>query len=110
MKLLKCLGLLVILQFALPANAQSFKFAFLSDTIRFVVVTEDITEFGSDEELVLAKQILISAVERQTGDVLWQHKLSNSLINPITITGKNRILIGSMDGKITHFQYSPNRL
>ena len=64
-------------------NAQSFKFAHISDThignataeedlrrtihdinadtsIRFVILTGDITEFGSDEELTLAKRMLDS--------------------------------------------------
>jgi len=67
------------------AKAQSFKFAFVSDThinignvtaaedlrrtvkdinanndLKFVVITGDITEFGADDELKLAKQILDS--------------------------------------------------
>ncbi len=68
---------------AILGKAQSFKFAFISDThigsltaaedlrrtvmdinadttLRFVVITGDITEFGSDEEFQLAKQILDS--------------------------------------------------
>jgi outer membrane protein assembly factor BamB/predicted MPP superfamily phosphohydrolase len=74
---------LLLLVVVHSVNAQSFTFAFLSDThigsnnadedlrrtirninadasIAFVVITGDITEFGSDNELLLAKQILDS--------------------------------------------------
>ena len=77
-------GLLVIfLLLTLIGKSQSFKFGFVTDThigsgtsqedlrrtvtdinadtsLRFVVITGDITEFGSDNELMLAKQILDS--------------------------------------------------
>jgi outer membrane protein assembly factor BamB len=75
--------LLVLLFTTGIIKAQSFKFAFVSDThignataaedlrrtvkdinsnndLKFVVITGDITEFGADNELMLAKQILDS--------------------------------------------------
>lgn len=75
--------LLTLLLIVSVGRAQSFKFAFVSDThignataaedlrrtvkdinnnneLKFVVITGDITEFGADEELKLAKQILDS--------------------------------------------------
>jgi outer membrane protein assembly factor BamB/predicted MPP superfamily phosphohydrolase len=81
---MKCKQLLfLIISFVLPGEAftQSFKFAFLSDThigiknadedlrrsvadinadtsLKFVVITGDITELGTDEEILLAKSIL----------------------------------------------------
>ena len=84
MNILKKIGpVLVLLVATSICNAQSFKFAFVSDThiggstaaedlrrtvqdinsneaLSFVVITGDITEFGSDAELKLAKQILDS--------------------------------------------------
>src|SRR5437868_2840523 len=73
----------LFLFFAIAAKAQEFKFAHVSDThignataaedlsrtvksinndssISFVVLTGDITEFGSDEEIIEAKKILDS--------------------------------------------------
>lgn len=49
---------------------------------------------------------LVSAIDRKSGNVLWQHKISNSLINPISTAGKNRIIVSSMDGKIVYLHYS----
>ena len=84
MKSFKTIGLLVLFFLtAVIGSAQSFKFGFVTDThigsgtsaedlrrtvqdinadssLRFVVITGDITEFGSDDELKLAKQILDS--------------------------------------------------
>ncbi|MBS7566985.1 PQQ-binding-like beta-propeller repeat protein [Mucilaginibacter sp. Bleaf8] len=87
-------------------NAQSFKFAFVSDThignptaaddlrrtvkdingnddIKFVVITGDITEFGADEELKLAKQILDSLNKKWyiipgNHDANWSESGSNT--------------------------------
>ena len=100
------LGLLVISVFL--CQAQSFKFAFVSDThignatsaedlrrtvkdinsnpsLSFVVVTGDITEFGSDQELMLAKQILDSLnkpwhIIPGNHDSNWSESGSNSFI------------------------------
>src|SRR5215210_4600546 len=75
------LFLLILLVSSKAAFTQSFKFAFLSDThigiknadedlrrtvedinadtsLKFVIITGDITELGTDEELLLAKNIL----------------------------------------------------
>ncbi|WP_207535043.1 outer membrane protein assembly factor BamB family protein [Desertivirga arenae] len=88
------------------ANAQSLKFAFISDThignntaaedlrrtvldvnanssLDFAVITGDVTEFGSDEELKLAKQILDSLnkpwyVIAGNHDSNWSESGSNS--------------------------------
>ncbi|WP_345954323.1 PQQ-binding-like beta-propeller repeat protein [Mucilaginibacter sp. PAMB04168] len=88
------------------ANAQSFKFAFVSDThignqtaaedlrrtvkdinandeLKFVVITGDITEFGADAELALAKQILDSLNKKWyiipgNHDANWSESGSNT--------------------------------
>jgi outer membrane protein assembly factor BamB len=87
-------------------QAQSFKFGFVSDThignataaddlrrtvkdinnnneLKFVVITGDITEFGSDQELKLAKQILDSLNKKWyiipgNHDANWSESGSNS--------------------------------
>lgn len=50
---------------------------------------------------------LVSAIDRKSGNVLWQYKISNGLVNPISAAGKNRIIVSSMDGKIAYLHYSP---
>ncbi|WP_207422398.1 outer membrane protein assembly factor BamB family protein [Desertivirga brevis] len=99
------LGWLFILLFH-SASAQSLKFAFISDThignptaaedlrrtvldvnanplLEFAVITGDVTEFGSDEELKLAKQILDSLskpwyIIAGNHDSNWSESGSNS--------------------------------
>ena len=48
---------------------------------------------------------LASAVDRKTGKVIWKHKISNSLLNPLMPLGRNRVIISSMDGSITCLEY-----
>ena len=49
---------------------------------------------------------LASAIDRKTGKVLWQYKISNSLLNPLMPIGKNKVIVSSMDGTITCLSYS----
>lgn len=103
-KLNLCLFILMLV--AGFANAQGFKFAFVSDThvgsnnaaddlrrtvndinsnpdLKFVVITGDITEFGADKELMLAKQILDSLNKKWyiipgNHDANWSESGSNT--------------------------------
>lgn len=45
------------------------------------------------------------AVDRTTGDVLWQYKVSNSLVNTITPIDDKKAVVSTMDGKITCLEY-----
>lgn len=47
------------------------------------------------------------AVDRQTGDVLWKYKSSNCLVNTIMPFEKYKVVVSTMDGKITCLKYSP---
>jgi len=47
------------------------------------------------------------AVDRQTGNVLWEHKISNCLVNMIMPLGNNKVVVSTMDGKIVCLKYSP---
>lgn len=53
-----------------------------------------------NQVLVPSHSGLISGVSSRTGDVLWQYKLSNALLNPILITGKEDVIVSAMDGVI----------
>lgn len=46
---------------------------------------------------------LLSVVDAETGDVNWQYKVSNGMVNPISVH-KNKILVSTMDGKVSYFE------
>lgn len=49
------------------------------------------------------------AVDRQTGDVIWEHKISNCLVNTIMSYKMNRVVVSTMDGKIVCLKFTPKR-
>lgn len=57
--------------------------------------------------LVPSHSGLVSALDRQSGEVLWKYKSSNSLMNPVMPLGKNRVVVSTMDGKIACLEYVP---
>ncbi|MGV3641902.1 MAG: hypothetical protein ACO1NZ_15360 [Adhaeribacter sp.] len=44
-------------------------------------------------------------MDRKTGKVLWQHKISNALLNPIMPLSAKRVVISAMDGKLSCLEY-----
>src|SRR5690606_21000909 len=38
---------------------------------------------------------LLSSVNAKSGDVEWQHKISNAMINPILPVGKDKVIVSS---------------
>lgn len=47
---------------------------------------------------------LVSALDRKTGNVVWKHKTSNTLVNAI-LPIKNKVIVSTMDGKISCLKY-----
>src|SRR5690606_11226298 len=45
-----------------------------------------------------------SGVRAADGRLLWQYKLSNSMINPILVSGHKDIFVSTMDGVIGNFK------
>jgi len=45
------------------------------------------------------------AVNRNDGSILWKHKISNALITNIIPVTKNKVIVTSMDGKVTFLEY-----
>lgn len=43
----------------------------------------------------------VVAISRKTGETLWEHKFSNCLVNAILPETHHRIIVSTMDGKIT---------
>ena len=48
---------------------------------------------------------LVVAVNRADGSILWKHKISNALVTNITPVAKHKIIVTTMDGKVTCLQY-----
>lgn len=49
---------------------------------------------------------LVSALNRKSGAIEWQYKISNSLINAILPIDKKHVLVSTMDGKINCLKYN----
>ena len=43
---------------------------------------------------------VVCALDGQTGSIIWQHKIGNSLINTVVPLGSRRVLISSTDGTV----------
>jgi outer membrane protein assembly factor BamB len=48
---------------------------------------------------------LLSALNRKNGEVVWQYKTSNTLVNAILPVKKNNVMVSTMDGKITFLKF-----
>lgn len=48
---------------------------------------------------------LVSALSRKDGEVIWQYKTSNSLVNTIQPIRAGQVVVSTMDGKITKLVY-----
>jgi len=55
--------------------------------------------------LVPSNSGLLSAIDRVTGKIRWQYKISNCLINPLLPLKKNSLVASTMDGKIVNLNY-----
>ena len=43
----------------------------------------------------------IASIDRATGNLLWKYKVSNCLVNAVLPYGKNKVVVSTMDGKVT---------
>ncbi|SUI97404.1 Lipoprotein yfgL precursor [Sphingobacterium spiritivorum] len=50
---------------------------------------------------------LVSAVNAKSGEIEWQYKISNGMVNPILVSKKNSIIASTMDGKVVSLSYQP---
>lgn len=48
---------------------------------------------------------LLSAVDAKTGKLIWQYKVSNGMLNPVVVAGKNEVICSTMDGKIVSLKF-----
>ena len=59
----------------------------------------------NDRIFVPSNAGLLSAVDRLSGKVIWQYKVSNCLVNPILPLGKSQVILSTMDGRIVNLNY-----
>lgn len=48
---------------------------------------------------------VVYAIDKNSGSVLWQYKISNCLVSSIVPVANNRIVVSTMDGKLTCLQF-----
>lgn len=48
---------------------------------------------------------LLSTIDRRSGKIIWQHKVSNCLVNPILPVKKSSVIVSTMDGRIVNLNY-----
>jgi len=48
---------------------------------------------------------LLSAVDAKTGDIRWQYKISNGMVNPVAVNGNNEVVASTMDGEIVSLRF-----
>lgn len=61
--------------------------------------------FSNNREIFVPSHSgLLSAVDPKSGDVVWQYKISNGMINPPLVL-KDKIVASTMDGKIVMLRY-----
>ncbi|MCO4294272.1 PQQ-binding-like beta-propeller repeat protein [Solitalea sp. MAHUQ-68] len=48
---------------------------------------------------------LVSTIDRNSGEVIWQYKVSNSLVNTVLPIDNNKVIVSTMDGKIVCLEY-----
>jgi outer membrane protein assembly factor BamB len=75
-------------------------------TLNYEIAPTAIVEF-LNTIYVPSNSGVIVAVNRNDGTVLWKHKISNALITSIVPVAKNKVVVTSMDGKVTFLVYKP---
>lgn len=63
-----------------------------------IVENENVIYVPSNSGIVVALQ--------RDGSTLWKHKISNSLITNITTVAQNKIVVTTMDGKVSCLQFA----
>jgi outer membrane protein assembly factor BamB/predicted MPP superfamily phosphohydrolase len=74
--------------------------------LNYEIAPTAIIEF-QDIVYVPSNSGIVIAVNRSDGSILWKHKISNALVTNITPVSKNKIIVTTMDGKVTCLEYKP---
>lgn len=90
--------------YGISTMADSMKLAWHSPVrLGYEICPSPITESGGIV-YVPTQSGKVVALSRQTGEVLWQHKISNCLVNSILPRPHQRIIVSTMDGTLTELR------
>ncbi len=70
----------------------------------YEIAPSPITEQG-DLVFVPTTNGIVCAINKQTHQVAWKHKLSNALVNLIQPVGKSAVLVTTLDGKVVCLRF-----
>lgn len=87
------------------AQADSMEIAWTSALQLPYELTPSAIATNGKQVFVPSHSGLLSAVDAGSGEVTWQYKISNGMINPILPIGKREVVASTMDGKIVKLSY-----
>lgn len=60
---------------------------------------------SENQVLIPSHAGLLSSIDKISGKVLWQYKISNAMVNPVLVFDKKTVIASTMDGKIVRLDY-----
>lgn len=86
--------------YGMSTSADSMEIAWTSALQLPYELTPSAIATNGREVFVPSHSGLLSALDTQSGEVVWQHKISNGMLNPILPLGRRQVVASTMDGKI----------
>lgn len=86
--------------YGMSTTADGMEVAWTSELQLPYELTPSAIATNDEQVFVPSHSGLLSALDGLTGDVLWQYKISNGMINPILPMGRQQVVASTMDGKI----------
>lgn len=91
--------------YGMSATADSMEIAWTSALQLPYELTPSAIATNGSQVFVPSHSGLLSALNARTGDVAWQYKISNGMINPILPLGRRQVVASTMDGKIVKLKF-----
>src|SRR5690606_8127730 len=86
--------------YGMSTSADSMEIAWTSALQLPYELTPSAIATNGREVFVPSHSGLLSALDTQSGEVVWQHEISNGMLNPILPLGRRQVVASTMDGKI----------
>lgn len=91
--------------YGMSATADSMEIAWTSALQLPYELTPSAIATNGTQVFVPSHSGLLSALDARTGDVVWQHKITNGMVNPILPLGRRQVVASTMDGKIVKLKF-----
>ncbi len=91
--------------YGMSTSADSMEIAWTSDLQLPYELAPSAIATNGREVFVPSHSGVLSALDGQSGDVVWQYKISNGMINPILPLGRRQVVASTMDGKIVKLKF-----